>query len=145
MNNKKYNLIRINCENTNLHGGFNKNPDLVIHICGASGSGKTTLGDKLKKEFGDKIIVKDLDNLRNEFINETYDTSKSWGFEDIKYQKYINNFIKNQKKPLILVGLNDNEWGEDKNLYYNLYSQYNFYIEIDDKIITKQKMYSLFN
>lgn len=48
---------------------------LIIHISGASGSGKTTLGNKLKEHFKSKIVVKDLDNLRDEHINKTYDTS----------------------------------------------------------------------
>ena len=48
----------------------------IIHISGASGSGKTTLGNKLKEQFGKKIIVKDLDDLRDEHIKKTYDTSK---------------------------------------------------------------------
>jgi len=39
---------------------------LIIHISGASGSGKTTLGNKLKEQFKNKIVVKDLDNLRDE-------------------------------------------------------------------------------
>jgi len=38
---------------------------MIIHISGVSGSGKTTLGNKLKKKLGKKIIVKDLDDLRD--------------------------------------------------------------------------------
>ena len=45
---------------------------LIIHISGASGSGKTTLGNKIKEQFKSKIIVKDLDILRDEFIKEFY-------------------------------------------------------------------------
>jgi len=49
---------------------------IIIHICGASGSGKTFLGNQLKEKFGKKIVVKDLDELRDEHIKKTYDTSK---------------------------------------------------------------------
>jgi adenylate kinase family enzyme len=112
--------------------------NIIIHICGASGSGKTTLGNKLKEQFKNNIVVKDLDNLRDEHIKKTYDTSKGWSIDEVKYQKYIDNFINKQKKPLIFVGLNDNPLGI-KNIYYNVHSQYNFYIDIDDKIILKQK------
>jgi len=112
---------------------------MIIHICGPSGSGKTTLGNKLKKKYGNKIVVKDLDDLRDEFIKKTYNTSKSWSFSEVKYQKYIDNYIKKNKKPLILVGLNDNNWGNTKTLYYKLQSDYNFYIKIDDDIIIEQK------
>ena len=116
----------------------------IIHISGASGSGKTTLGNKLKEHFGKKIIVKDLDELRDEHIKKTYDTSKSWSIDEVKYQKYIDEFIDKQKKPIIFVGLNDNILGT-KNIYYNVHSQYNFYIDIDDKIIVKQKCIRFFN
>jgi adenylate kinase family enzyme len=111
---------------------------LIIHISGASGSGKTTLGNKLKEEFGKKIIVKDLDELRNEHIKKTYNTSKNWNVDEVKYQKYIDEFIIKQKKSIVFVGLNDNPLGI-KKIYYNIHSQYNFYIDIDDKIILKQK------
>jgi len=112
---------------------------MIIHISGASGSGKSYLGNKLKKKLGKKVIVKDLDVLRDEFINKNYDTSKSWTFETKKYQKYINNFIKKQKKPIIFVGLNDNSWERKNKKYYNLKSDYNYYIDIDDEKILKQK------
>ena len=37
---------------------------MIIHISGFTGSGKSTLGDKLRKKFKSKIVVKDT----NEFI-----------------------------------------------------------------------------
>ena len=112
--------------------------NLIIHISGASGSGKTTLGNKLKEHFKSKIVVKDLDELRDEHIKKTYNTSKGWSIDEVKYQKFIDDFVNKQKKPIIFVGLNDNILGI-KNIYYNVHSQYNFYIDIDDKIIVKQK------
>ena len=62
---------------------------LIIHISGASGSGKTTLGNKLKEQFKSKIIVKDMDILRDEFIKEFYG-NKKW--------TYIDSYINKQKK-----------------------------------------------
>ena len=50
---------------------MNKN-NIIIHICGPSGSGKTTLGTKLKDKFKNKIVVKDIDDLRVEFIKNFY-------------------------------------------------------------------------
>ena len=114
---------------------------MIIHISGPSGSGKTTLGNKLKKKFGNKIIVKDLDDLRDEFIKSYYG-EKRWTFINVReYQKYINDYIKkHNKKPIIFVGLNDNtRFGRDKELYYNVHSNYNFYIDIDDNVIIEQK------
>ena len=110
----------------------------IIHISGASGSGKTFLGNQLKEQFGKKIVVKDLDDLRDEHIKKTYDTTKGWNVDEVKYQKYIDNFIHRQKKPIVFVGLNDNPLGI-KKLYYNLYAKYNYYIDIDDTILLKQK------
>ena len=63
---------------------------MIIHISGASGSGKTTLGNKLKSEFKGKITVKDLNDLRSEHIKKTYDVSKSWSIDEVKYQKFID-------------------------------------------------------
>jgi len=120
---------------------------MIIHICGASGSGKTTLGNKLKEKFGNKIVVKDLDDLRDEFIRYYYG-NKKWKYIDhIEYQKYIDSFIKKQKKPLIFVGLNDNMFDGKKGLelYYNLYSQHNYYIKLDDETIIRQKCIRFFD
>ena len=114
---------------------------MIIHISGPSGAGKTTLGNKLKKKFGSKIVVKDLDELKDEFIKSYYG-EKRWTFINVReYQKYINNYInKHKKKPIIFVGLNDNTlFGRNKELYYNVHSNYNFYIDIDDNIIVEQK------
>jgi deoxyadenosine/deoxycytidine kinase len=104
---------------------------MIIHISGASGSGKTTIGIKLQKRFKNKVVVKDLDDLRDEFIKETYDTSKRF--------TYITEYISTINKPLIFVGLNQNNWGKDKKLYFKLQSEFNFYIDLDDETILKQK------
>lgn len=112
---------------------------MIIHISGPSGSGKTVLGNKLKNKLKNKVVVKDLDDLRGEFINKFYNTSKSWSFDQVKYQKYINDFIKKTKKTLIFVGLNDNHFGANKNLYYNLQADHKYFIDIGDKIIIEQK------
>jgi len=120
--------------------------NLIIHISGASGSGKTTLGNKLKENFKSKIVVKDLDILRDEFIKEFYGNKKWTYIDENEYQLYINDYVNKQKKPIIFVGLNDNTiYGKNKNLYYNVHSQHNYYIEIDDMIIVKQKCIRLLN
>jgi len=120
--------------------------NLIIHISGASGCGKTTLGNKLKDTFGKKITVKDLDDLRDEFIKSFYGAKKWTYINEEKYQEYIDTFIDKQKKPLIFVGLNDNKvYGKNKSLYYDLHSNYNYYIDIDDRLILKQKCSRLLN
>jgi adenylate kinase family enzyme len=131
----KYLELKNNIEQT---GGSN-NKNIIIHISGPSGAGKTTLGNKLKEKFGNKIIVKDIDVLRREFIENEYVGYKNkftWIPE--KYQKYIDNYVNKQKKPIVFVGLNHMPWW-NKNLYYNMHSDYNFYIKLNDNEIFNQK------
>ena len=84
--------------------------NIVIHISGPSGVGKTTLGNKLKEKFGNKIMVKDLDDLRFEFVKEKYGSYKKvWSTKDFVwdkkgYQKWIDDYvtefiIENDPKP----------------------------------------------
>jgi adenylate kinase family enzyme len=120
----------------------NKN-NIIIHICGPSGSGKSTLGNKLKDKFKNKIVVKDIDVLRYEFIKNFYGNKKWSVFDKDAYQKYIDDYIHKIKKPLIFVGLNNMPWWH-KNHYYNLYADYNFYIKLDNETIIKQKCTRLF-
>ena len=49
---------------------------LIIHITGPMGSGKSFIGDKLKKQFGNKIVVKDIDELVAEFEKLYYGDKK---------------------------------------------------------------------
>lgn len=58
---------------------------MIIHISGPSGSGKTFLGNKLKENFGSKIVVKDLDDLRYEFIINKYGSYKNMWKKKILY------------------------------------------------------------
>lgn len=122
------------------------NTKIIIHISGASGSGKTFLGNRIKEKLKNNCIIKDLDDLRDEFINKFYGCKKWTYIDDYEYQSYINDYINKQKKPIVFVGLNDNTiYGKNKKLYYNLHSQYNYYIEIDDMTIVKQKCLRLLN
>jgi len=112
---------------------------MVIHISGPSGAGKTTLGNKIQKKFGKKIVVKDVDNLRSEYIESKYQNNFNWKkFDSEDYQLFLDDYILKQTKPLVLVGLNHMFW-HDKYLYYDLHSDYNFYIDIDDMQVVKQK------
>lgn len=132
----KYKRMYLELKNNNILCGGENN--LIIHISGPSGSGKTTLGNKLKEKFGNKIVVKDIDDLRMEFINKHYGNKKWTIIDKVAYQQYIDNFIKKQHKPIIFVGLNNMFWWH-KNHYYDMHSTYNFYIDISDDIILKQK------
>ena len=130
----KYKTKYLKFKQINQKGGT----PLIIHISGASGSGKTTLGNKLKDKFGDKIVVKDIDNLRMEFIKEHYG-DREWDVIDKDaYQQYIDDYIDKQDKLLIFVGLNNMPWWH-KDLYYDMHSTYNFYIDISDEMVIKQK------
>ena len=130
---------------------------MIIHIGGPSGSGKTTLGNKLKQHYGDKIIVKDLDDLLwKEFIpwQEKTDISATDFFANFEqnYQEYIDNFIKqNKEKTIIFVGINTFIMGEMqqfKNVdqkfpkaFFDLGADYKYYIDIPVEQVMKQKFY----
>ena len=128
-------------QNKNLLGG---GKNIVIHISGPSGAGKTTLGNKLIYKFGDKIVVKDIDDLRFDFVKKEYGGFADFKFNKgdnwnaAKYQKYIDNFIKKQKKPIVFVGLNHMPWW-NKILYYDMHPDHKFYIKLNTDIIFKQK------
>jgi hypothetical protein len=93
----------------------------------------------LQEKFGSKIVVKDVDNLRSEFIEQKYKNNFNWqNFDSEAYQKFLDDYILKQTKPLVLVGLNQMFW-HNKDLYYNMHSDYNFYIDIDDMQVVKQK------
>lgn len=112
---------------------------IIIHISGPPGAGKTTMGQKFKDELKDKIVVKDLDELRDEFINDFYGNQKWLYLDVIEYQNYINNFINAQDKPIVFVGLNDNHRGKNKYLYFNVQAIKKYYIDIDDMVIVEQR------
>lgn len=133
----KARYLQLKIELNSQSGG--KKDKLVIHISGPSGSGKTTLGNKLIDMFGKKIIVKDIDDLRQDFIEKYYGKNKNLKhFDKDKYQKWIDDFIDKNTKPIIFVGLNHMPWWH-KNHYYNMHSKYNFYIKLDNDTIFKQK------
>lgn len=118
---------------------------LIIHISGASGSGKTVLGRRLKDKFQSKIIVKDLDDLREEFCKEFYGSQKWTHIDEEEYQNYIDEFVSGKRRPIVFVGLNDNMFGKDKRRYYDVHSKYNFYIDLDDEVVIQQKCKRLLN
>lgn len=114
---------------------------MIIHISGAPGSGKSTLGKWIKNNY-ENVYVKDIDNLYHEFIaskeksNETLELIKK---NFVKYfQNYIDRYIDNHNdKDIVFVGLNYPDpriefRGDEifvKEHFYNLHSDYNFYID----------------
>ena len=60
-------------------------------------------------------------------------------FDKVEYQKYIDNFIKkHSSKPIVFVGLN-NICCWHVNHYYNMHADHNYFIDLDDKTILRQK------
>lgn len=120
------------------HGG----KKLVIHIAGPQGSGKTTMGNELVKEFKNKIHVKDLDDLWNEYY-QYYEKSK------IDYQEYIDDYIKKHNdKPLIFVGLDANLClgprgigPQGNDIYYDFHTDHKYYINNPIETTLRQRFY----
>lgn len=126
----------------------------IIHIAGASGSGKTTLGKKLSSYFGGAVIVKDLDELREEHFNknEKTDISPTEFAKNYNesFQQFIDEFInisKTSKKPIIIVGINKfitnafmfkNKEFRYSNHTFNTHANYKFYLYNEPDIILKQ-------
>lgn len=140
----------------------------IIHIAGASGSGKTTLGNKLKKNFDNKIVVEDIDDLWLSFSDYSIKNKVSYTqyFDTFakSFQQYIDQFIDEHKsKIIIFVGINvfiqeendryplNFDENSDKNadfwepqllpqnIYFNLHANYLFYIDIPIDKLLKQK------
>jgi adenylate kinase family enzyme len=116
---------------------------VIIHISGASGSGKSYLGKKLSELFGDRIIIKCIDDLRVDFMKQHYGDSERYIIDKDAYQEFINRYVEQEKKkdkPLIFVGINNNPYPSwQKDIYYSFHSNYNFYIDIDNNTLVKQK------
>jgi len=127
---------------------------MIIHIAGSSGAGKTTLGKKLKKHFGNKIVVRDLDDIRDKF--KKYHLRKNTSFQSFKknfkknYQNFLDNYIKKYKKPIIITGINtyiNNEYFEYKHHLWhakyklNTHTNYKFCINISPNETLKQRWY----
>jgi adenylate kinase family enzyme len=126
---------------------------MIIHISGASGSGKSTLGNKLKEEYKNKVVIKDLDDLLFEFVieKEKQKYSEKYILKNWKndYQEYLDNFIDKQNENIIFVGLNQdigslgfrNKKITPPKAFYNVHADYKFYIDLPIEQILKQKFF----
>ena len=112
---------------------------VVVHVSGPSGVGKTTLGRHLKSEFGDQIVVKDLDDLRAEFIAARYHGEPFSVFDKESFQAYVDNFVTSRQfRPLVLVGLNEMP-RHQRGQVYNVHATHKYYVTLDDETVVQQK------
>ena len=124
-----------------------KDKNIIIHISGPQGAGKTTTGKKLAFVFKDRITVKDLDELYDDYIKENNRRSDSGSYVEISnksYENYINTFIEDHKnKPLVFVGLDENAClgpsVETTNSYIK--ATYKYYIDISTTDNLRQWFY----
>lgn len=126
-----------------LNGGADKkkhnNQNLVIHISGPLDSGTTTLGNKLRKKYGNQVVVQDIDDFKQDYITFKC-TGNPDNWDDSAFQTYIDQYVAKNKKPLVFVGLSIVPWDKPGHeVYYDMNSDYNFYIDIDDMEVVKQK------
>jgi hypothetical protein len=128
-----------------LHAIRNRNT-VIIHICGAHGSGQSFMAEKLKeKKFIKKyVIVKELDDLKKEFINSTKPNLNNPNQLEILFQNYIDDYIDKTTRPIIFIGLNNKKSSSYSSKdYYNLHSKCNYFIDIDDRTLLKQKCFKM--
>lgn len=77
-----------------------------------------------------KNEIKDIDDLRRDFIKKYYGNKK---FDKVEYQKYIDKFVKTHStKPLIFVELINMSWWH--------INYHNYFIELDDETIIKKNV-----
>lgn len=128
-----------------LHAIRNRNT-VIIHICGAHGSGQSFMAEKLKeKKFIKKyVIVKELDELKREFINAKKPNLNNPNQLEILFQNYIDDYIDSVTRPIIFIGLNNKKSSSYSSKdYYNLHSKCNYFIDIDDRTLLKQKCFKM--
>jgi hypothetical protein len=133
---------------------------MIIHVSGASGAGKSTLGKKVKAKLKSKVVVKDMDDLRNEYFKFCSDSQMSpakFAKHFAKgYQKFVDEFAARAgSKPILFVGLNcfiqgEKYWwhykgirseGTYPKMVVDLHQDHSFYIDLDTDTIIKQQYY----
>lgn len=98
---------------------------------------------KLKKIFEKTTIIKNLNELKKEYIKKNYGEKKYYYFEEKKYQNYIYKYIEeNLNKSMIFIGFNFDV--KNPKRYYDLKTTQKYVINIDVKIIMKEKINKLF-
>ena len=126
----KYNEFKISTQ----IGGSNP---IIIHISGPQGSGKSTLGKRISDQYGDLVVVKDLDDLWDDFNMQNKITN---------YQDYIDEFInEHSDKPLIITGLSAEQCLYEMNnidkTFYQINTDHKYYISMDDNTVLKQRFF----
>lgn len=94
----------------------------------------------IKTKIRDNIIIKNLDDLRNDFIKEFYSNKNVSHIDESEYQTYIDKYINSHTGLLIFCGNNMYTInGKNKKLYYILHSNYNYYKQIDNEYVITQE------
>ncbi len=110
---------------------------MIIHIWGASVNGKTNLVENLTRQFGNKVIVQDIDAIQAKYIKE-HSGDRKWN--NAAYKKFIVQYVQTQKrknKPLIFVGINNDAWWFP-SVFSQLHSDHKFYVDVDNANVVKQ-------
>lgn len=119
----------------------------VLHVAGPSGAGKSWLGRRLKRALGDRAVVQDLDLLRDSFIRQHYG-ERRWRYLDAAaYQRFLHAWLDRQRRPVVLVGLNDNTvYGSpaERDLYFDLRADRRYFLDVDDATVLTRKCTRLF-
>lgn len=123
--------------------------NLVFHIVGIGSYFSNS--EWLRNHISKIMVVEDIDSLKLDFIRYLYGNdyyTKEINFSDEikhldknKFQKYIDDFINKQTKPILFFGNNNYKINnKNKDLYYDLHSQYNYYKTENDRHIITYKI-----
>jgi Cdc6-like AAA superfamily ATPase len=111
---------------------------LRIHVAGPPGVGKTVLGNRLAAALGPKILVKETEDLGQEFV----------AARSSSYQLFIDSFIaRNLFKPLVFLGDNIATVYNvrDHGMFYDLHCAKHYFIDLDPATLLHQKYKRLLN
>lgn len=121
----------------------------IIHIAACVGDREKELLDEFREKYNNAgksaYLCAHLDEFKDEYIREFYDLSTNWKLDENHYQKYITNFIKNNRdKTIIFAGINDNHLGT-KKMYYEIYANKKYFLDTNDELLVKNRCAWLLN
>jgi len=88
------------------------------------------MGRQIKRRYRGAVFVKDVDELREEFIKQKYGAARVEQFDAGAYQAFIDAYVAaHRARPRVFGGLNTMPWWHPR-LYYDLHATHKYYIDV---------------